>query len=334
MLHSVKRIIISPGEPAGIGPDLAVKIAQQRWAAELTVVGDPDLLITRAKQLKLPLQLLPFDEKKPSAHQLGTLKIIPVLLNAPCQFGLLDTANAAYVIACLHKATQLCQEKKMDALVTGPVHKAMLNDAGFPFTGHTEFLANACNKEQVVMLFVTPQMKVALATTHLPLAKVSGALTTSLLTQSIRILHDGLVRTFKYKHPTIFVCGLNPHAGENGHLGHEEITVIKPVIDQLRSENIDVIGPLPADTIFTGYYLKKADAILAMYHDQALPVVKYAGFNDAVNVTLGLPIIRTSVDHGTALDLAGSGQADAGSFCAAIELAITLTDQGIQHDKN
>lgn len=324
-LQSIKRIIISPGEPAGIGPDLVVQLAQQIWAAELVVVGDPNLFSERAKLLKLPLQLIPFQLTHATLHQPGNLKIIPVSLKAPCQAGLLNKENASYVIDCLQLATQYCLEKIADALVTGPIHKAILNEAGIAFTGHTEFLANACSKEQVVMLFVTPQMKVALATTHLPLAEVPRAITSHSLTQSIRILHAGLIQLFQYKQPKIVVCGLNPHAGESGYLGQEEITIIKPVIDQLRSENIHVSGPLPADTVFTEYYLKTADAILAMYHDQALPVVKYAGFNQAVNVTLGLPIIRTSVDHGTALNLAGSGQADSGSFSAAIEQAITLS---------
>jgi 4-hydroxythreonine-4-phosphate dehydrogenase len=324
-MKKIPRIILSPGEPAGIGPDLIIQIAQRPWAAELIIVGDADLFIERAKLLKLPLSLTEFNKETPAAnHAPTTLKIIPVPLFHPCYAGTLDKRNADYVMRCLMLATDYCLKNSVDALVTGPVHKGVLNDAGIAFTGHTEFLAKTCQRERVVMLFVTPQMKVAVATTHLPLAKVPEALTLPLLTQSLRILHQGLITLFHCKNPKILVSGLNPHAGENGHLGCEEIDIIQPSLDQLRSEAIDVIGPLPADSLFTEHYLKTADAIFAMYHDQALPVVKYAGFNQAVNVTLGLPIIRTSVDHGTALDLAGTRRADTGSLSAAVELAMAL----------
>ena len=319
---SIKKIIISPGEPAGIGPDIIIQAAQNPWPAELIVIGDPNLFIERARLLKLPLQLIPFDTEHSSSHQPQTLKIIPMPLTARCQPGILNKQNADYVISSLSKAADYCLQGNANALVTGPIQKSILNDAGISFTGHTEFLATLCQAPQAVMLFVTPKMKVALATTHLPLAKVSNAITPALLTSTLRVLHDGMLKLFQCADPKILVCGLNPHAGENGHLGSEEIAIIQPALEKLRAEKINVIGPLPADTIFTEKYLNMADVIFAMYHDQALPVVKFSEFYAAVNVTLGLPIIRTSVDHGTALDLAGSGLADSRSLSAAIKLAI------------
>lgn len=325
-MQDVKRVILSPGEPAGIGPDIIIQIAQHQWPTELAVVGDPELFVQRATRLNLPLELIPITANTgPTTHSAGTLKIISVPLNAPCYPGTLNKENAKYVIECLKQATDACLEKKAAALVTGPIHKGIINDAGIPFQGHTEFLAQYCDAKHVVMLFVTPKMKVALATTHLPLMKVSSTITPDLLSKTIRVLHHALVNWFHCKNPTILVCGLNPHAGEGGHLGREEIEVIQPTIQSLAAENINVIGPLAADTIFTEQSLKKADAILAMYHDQALTVVKYADFHGAVNITLGLPIIRTSVDHGVALDLAGSGAADADSLSAAINSAIEVT---------
>lgn len=320
------RIIITPGEPAGIGPDIVLRIAQQAWPAELIVVADPQLLTTRAQQLKLPIQLLPVDFKKPSSsHQPGMLKILAVPLNTAVTPGILNRDNASYVLECLKKATDACLKKQARALVTGPIHKGIMNEAGIPFSGHTEFLAQYCHAAQSLMLFVTPLLKVALATTHLPLTKVPTAITREHLVKTIQLLHDELQKRFHFVKPTILVCGLNPHAGEMGHLGHEEIDTIEPALEICRTCHINVIGPLPADTVFTDKYIKIADAILAMYHDQALPVVKFQGFGHAINVTLGLPIVRTSVDHGTALDLAGTQQADAGSLSAAIELAIQLT---------
>lgn len=324
-MKTLPRIIITPGEPAGVGPDVTVKIAQQHWPAELIIVADPELLTSRAKILNLPLTLEKIDfTKPPTRHVPGALKIFPVELNTPSTAGTANVENAAYVLKCLETATDFCLEKKAAALVTGPVNKSIINDAGIAFTGHTEFLANRCRSNDVIMLFVADQIKVALVTTHLPLAQVPAAITEKKLTQTIKLLHAELQKQFALTNPKILVCGLNPHAGENGHLGQEEITTIIPVLEKLRAENIDVAGPLPADTIFTEKYLSQADAILAMYHDQALPVVKYLGFGHAVNVTLGLPIIRTSVDHGTAFDVAGTEQADAGSLVAAIELAIQL----------
>ncbi len=319
------RIIITPGEPAGVGPDVVLQIAQKNWNAELVVVCDPDLLQERTKLLKLPIQLTPLDfNPSPNPHQPGTLKIIPLKLKAPCKAGQLDPNNASYVIESLEIATDYCLQHKAHALVTGPVHKAVLNDAGIHFSGHTEFLAKRCNVKQSLMLFVVDTLKVALATTHIPLSEVPKKITTDHLLLQLRLLHRELQKRFSNPNPHILVCGLNPHAGESGYLGKEEIQIITPALNQLRNENINVTGPLPADTIFTEKHLKTADAIFAMYHDQALPVVKYLGFDHAVNVTLGLPIIRTSVDHGTALDLAGTGKANAGSLSASISLAISL----------
>jgi 4-hydroxythreonine-4-phosphate dehydrogenase len=324
----IPRIIITPGEPAGIGPDLVLQIAQQSWPAELIIVCDPDLLLKRAKQLQLPIQLTTLDLNQPAqAHQPSALKIIPLKLNAPCTAGQLNSHNANYVINSLKLAADYCLEKKADALVTGPIHKAALNEAGISFSGHTEFLAQHCNAKQTLMLFVVDKLKVALATTHIPLAEVPKKITREYLLNTLRLLHHELQNYFSKPNPHILVCGLNPHAGESGYLGKEEIEIITPALDLLRSEKINVTGPLPADTIFTEKYLTSADAIVAMYHDQALPVIKYLGFDRAVNVTLGLPIIRTSVDHGTALDLAGTGKTNPGSLTAAIRLAMSFINR-------
>jgi 4-hydroxythreonine-4-phosphate dehydrogenase len=316
-MQRVPRILITPGEPAGIGPEITAKIAQLSWNAELICVCDPELL------LPLPVQII--DLKNPAEiHQPGILKCIPVKLSSPCIPGKLNLDNANYVLECLKIATAICIQTGA-ALVTGPVNKSIINDAGIAFTGHTEFLAQQCQVKNPIMLFVADQLRVALATTHLPLAEVSKNITQEKLISTLRLLHQELQKKFRITHPKILICGLNPHAGEMGHLGREEIDTIEPALKQLRAENIDVIGPLAADTIFTEKYLKMADAVLAMYHDQALPVVKYLSFGHAVNVTLGLPIVRTSVDHGTALDIAGTKSADAGSLVSAIQLAIELS---------
>jgi 4-hydroxythreonine-4-phosphate dehydrogenase len=283
-------------------------------------------LLARAKLIDLPLSLTETSlTESAQTHSPGALKIIPVKSSAPCTPGILDIANASFVMECLTIATDLCLNRKANALVTGPVQKSVMNDAGIAFTGHTEFLAARCKAEQVLMLFVVDQLKVALVTTHLPLSQVSEAITQKKLIETIRLLNDGIQSRFGILNPRILVSGLNPHAGEQGHLGREEINIIEPTLALLRKENINLIGPLPADTLFTQKYLDTADVILAMYHDQALPVVKYLGFDRAVNVTLGLPIIRTSVDHGTALDIAGSQKANPGSLQEAIKLAIKLT---------
>jgi 4-hydroxythreonine-4-phosphate dehydrogenase len=326
------RIAITAGEPAGIGPDLIIEVAQRSWPCELVVVADPDLLIQRAQQLQLPLTLNTFDKnKKPAVTQEGHLTILPATLNKPCKPGILDKANSAYVLHTLRKAVEGCEQELFAAMVTAPVHKGIINDAGITFSGHTEFLAALTYTPQVVMLLAAPSLRVALATTHLPLSQVPSHITVHGLQNTLRILHSDLVTRFSIANPRIYVCGLNPHAGEGGYLGREEIDIISPALDTLRKEGMDLIGPLPADTLFTPPYLSNADAVLAMYHDQGLPVLKNIGFGQSVNITLGLPIIRTSVDHGTALDLAGTGKADAGSLIAAIDMAIELATKNKHH---
>jgi 4-hydroxythreonine-4-phosphate dehydrogenase len=317
------RLALTPGEPAGIGPDLCVQIAQQAHSVERVVLADPDLLAARAKQLGLPLTLRTYDaNRSPAPSRAGELTVLPVMTAVPAAAGRLDARNAAYVLDCLARAVDGCMGGEFAALVTGPVHKGVINDAGVPFTGHTEFLAERTGTARVVMMLATPGLRVALATTHLPLRAVADAITPALLEEVIGILHHDLVRRFRLENPRILVCGLNPHAGEGGHLGREEIEVMTPVLERLRRNGMNLIGPLPADTAFVPTHLEGADAVLAMYHDQGLPVLKHKGFGHAVNVTLGLPMIRTSVDHGTALDLAGSGRADIGSLEYAIKVAL------------
>lgn len=319
------RIALTPGEPAGIGPDICIMLAQHAQNAELIAVADPNLLRARAARLGLPLMLRECQTTappRPSAP--GELTIMPVTLAHPTIPGKLDVANAPYVLQTLRAAVELCTSRTAAALATGPVHKGIINDAGIAFTGHTEFLAELTAAPQVVMMLATAGLRVALTTTHLPLHEVSGAITRSLLERIVRVLDSDLRARFGIATPRILVCGLNPHAGEGGHLGREEIDVIEPVLEHLRGEGYLLRGPLPADTLFTGKYLADADAVLAMYHDQGLPVLKYAGFGNAINVTLGLPIIRTSVDHGTALDLAGTGRADITSMQLAVATALAM----------
>lgn len=324
-MPSIPRITISAGEPAGIGPDLCLQLAQTAHAAELVVIADPALLAARAAQLGLDVELTTFDVDATSQpSRAGRLLVLPVSLRAPVHTGRLNAANSAYVLECLDVAVDGCRNGLFDALVTGPVHKGVINDAGFPFIGHTEYLAERCGTARVVMMLATEGLRVALATTHLPLAAVSAALTRDDLATTLRILIDALQRRFGIAHPRILVCGLNPHAGEGGHLGHEEIEIIAPVLERLRGGEAELLGPLPADTLFTPKYLESADAVLAMYHDQGLPVLKFKGFGRAVNITLGLPFIRTSVDHGTALDLAGTGRGDIGSLETAIAVALEM----------
>lgn len=338
-MSALPRIVITPGEPAGIGPDLICEIAQQRWAAELVAVADPELLAQRAAMLGLPLRLVPFDpEQPPQASLPGELQLLPVSLATPARIGMLDVRNAPYVLDTLRQAADCCLLAQAQALVTGPVQKSVINDAGIAFSGHTEFLAQYCAERQrvspsparsasaphPVMMLVAGSLRVALLTTHLPLHAVPAAITAATLKLTLEILDADLRHRFGIAQPRILVCGLNPHAGESGHLGREEIDIIEPALEVARAAGINAIGPLPADTLFTPKYLDHADAVLAMYHDQGLPVLKYAGFGQAINITLGLPIIRTSVDHGTALDLAGSGKAQAGSLRAALQLAIEL----------
>lgn len=322
---ALARIFLTPGEPAGIGPDLAVLLAQRTLPAQIVAVADPALLRERARRLRKPLALAEFDAAAPPArHRPGCLWIVPVALAAPARPGALNPANAEYVLETLRAAVRACRRGAGQALVTGPVHKGVINDAGFEFSGHTEFLAGLTGGATAVMMLATPTLRVALATTHLPLREVAAAVTRARLKEVIRVLAADLRSRFGIRRPRILVAGLNPHAGEGGHLGREEIEVIEPVLRQLRGDNLELTGPLPADTLFTPKYLRTADAVLAMYHDQGLPVLKYQGFGKAVNITLGLPIIRTSVDHGTALELAGTGKADPGSLLAAIRMAAQL----------
>lgn len=319
------RVVITPGEPAGIGPDLAIQLAQRDWPLELVVCADASLLTERAKLLGLPLTLLPYVPEQPAKPQrAGTLTLLPVALHAPVTPGELNVENGRYVVETLARACDGCLNGEFAALVTGPVHKGIINDAGIPFTGHTEFFEERSGAAKVVMMLATEELRVALATTHLPLKAVSDAITPDLLREVITILHDDLRNKFGLAEPHVLVCGLNPHAGEGGHMGTEEIDTIIPVLEEMRAKGMNLSGPLPADTLFQPKYLDHADAVLAMYHDQGLPVLKYQGFGRGVNITLGLPFIRTSVDHGTALELAGLGKADVGSFITALNLAIKM----------
>ncbi|HGX94263.1 MAG TPA: 4-hydroxythreonine-4-phosphate dehydrogenase PdxA [Candidatus Tenderia sp.] len=326
MSETIHRIAVTPGEPAGIGPDLIVSLAQQPLDAEVVAIADPELLRQRAEALGIELTLITLDpQQPPQRSRPGTLRIHPIALKQPASAGHLAPANAAYVLETLSHATAGCLDGRYAALVTGPVHKGVINEAGVPFSGHTEFLADHTDTDQVVMMLTTAGLRVALATTHLPLREVADAITPARLEKVIRILHHDLQHKYGIQQPRILVCGLNPHAGEDGHLGHEEIDVIIPVLDRLRGEGMQLVGPLPADTLYVPRFLQEADATLAMYHDQGLPVLKHKGFGQAINVTLGLPIIRTSVDHGTALELAGSGQASYHSLAAALEAAIDMS---------
>lgn len=321
---TTEALALTAGEPAGIGPDLCVLIAQQSWPVPLVVIADPELLQDRAGRLGLPIRLLPIGAGTPEQPAPpGALYIAEVPLAIPSEPCRLHSDNARYVLDTLSKAVDGCLDGRYGAMVTAPVHKGIINEAGIAFTGHTEFLAQRSGGQPVMML-ACPGLRVALATTHLPLREVADAITTARLERVLTTLEHDLIRRFGISEPRILVCGLNPHAGEGGHLGREEIEVIEPVVQQLRKKGMRVEGPLPADTLFNEQRLQKADAVLAMYHDQGLPVLKYKGFGNAVNITLGLPLIRTSVDHGTALDLAGTGRCDPGSLQAAIKAAIGM----------
>ncbi len=329
-LDPVFRFAVTTGEPAGIGPDLCIQLAQKAQTNELVHFADPDLLLARADELGLPIRLRYFDtEQPPAPTAAGELCVFPIPLAQPCSAGVLNTANAAYVLETLRQATDGCLTGQFAGVITAPVHKGIINDAGIPFSGHTEFLQAQCHVNDVVMMLASENLRVALVTTHLPLSAVSAAITPAKLSRICRILHQDLVTKFGIANPRILVCGLNPHAGESGHLGREEIEVIEPTLQRLRNEGLNLIGPLPADTLYTAHHLKDADATLAMYHDQGLPVLKYQGFGQAVNITLGLPIIRTSVDHGTALDLAGTGKADLGSLQTAIRYASLMASASL-----
>ena len=322
--NTIRRIALTPGEPAGIGPDLCLQLAQQDLPCQLIAIASPELLLQRAEQLGLAIRINEFDSSLPITPQAaGCLTVLPVELTEPALCGQLNPLNSRYVLKTITKATKGCLDGLFDAMVTGPVHKGIINDAGFAFSGHTEYIAEITGGHPVMML-ATPGLRVALATTHLALAEVSPAITHTRLRTVLRILDHDLRSRFHIDNPKILVCGLNPHAGESGHLGREEIDIITPVLESLRLQGMNLLGPLPADTAFTAKYLASADAVLAMYHDQGLPVLKYQGFGQAVNITLGLPIIRTSVDHGTALDLAGTGNADLGSLAFALQTALTM----------
>lgn len=320
------KLAITPGEPAGIGPDLIIALAQQTWPVQLVVFANAEMLTNRARLLNLPLELLAYHNVLQPLQQPGQLYIVDIPLAAPVVPGSLTRENGQYVLETLSQACQRNLSGEFAGLVTGPVHKGIINQAGISFSGHTEFFAEQANQSDVVMMLATAGLRVVLATTHIPLADVAKAITSERLTKVIQIVHAELRLKFGIKQPHIFVCGLNPHAGEDGHLGREEIDTIIPTLNALRAQDINLTGPLPADTMFNPKYLAEADAVLAMYHDQGLPVLKYKGFGKAVNITLGLPFIRTSVDHGTALDLAGTGHADTGSFELAIKEAITLAN--------
>lgn len=321
----LSRIAITPGEPAGIGPDLTIMLAQTWRSAEVVAIADTRLLQQRAAQLELPLELRLFDPAAPTADDPpGTLCVMHVPVANDAQPGVLDPGNAAYVLQTLDRAVDGCLDGTFAAMVTAPVHKGVINDAGIDFTGHTEYLAERTRAEPVMML-IAKDLRVALVTTHLALSEVAAHITPDRVERVLRTLHDDLVHRFGIDSPRILIAGLNPHAGEGGHLGREEIDVIAPTIARLSAEGMRLTGPLPADTLFTPQYLAEADAVLAMYHDQGLPVLKFVGFGNGVNITLGLPVVRTSVDHGTALSLAGTGRIDSGSLFAAMELASKLS---------
>lgn len=330
-MQKIARILLTSGEPAGIGPEQIAQLAQKNWPIEWVVIGDTDLIQARAQQIGCPIHCQNFDATlPPTANQKGQVKVWHLPLKAPAKAGVLNMDNAHYVLEMLTLATQSCLNNSFDALVTAPIHKGIINEAGIKFSGHTEFLADKSDTETVVMMLATPGLRVPLVTTHLPLRDIADAITPALLSQVIRITYQSLQQQFGIKQPKLYIAGINPHAGEDGHLGREEIEVMQPVLQQLRAEGMNLIGPLPADTIFTPHYMKDADAMLAMYHDQGLPVLKHVGFGKAVNVTLGLPFIRTSVDHGTALDLAGTGKASVSSFEYAIDVALEMM-QGKTH---
>ncbi|MDD5471121.1 MAG: 4-hydroxythreonine-4-phosphate dehydrogenase PdxA [Sideroxydans sp.] len=313
-------LVITSGEPAGIGPDLCLQLAAE--AQPLVVIADRELLLQRAMQLGTAIELHDYSSVLPTVD--GKLSVLHMPLRHSVQAGRLDPANAGYVLEMLRRATQGCMSGEFSGMVTAPVHKGVINDAGVAFTGHTEFLAEQTHTPLVVMMLAGGGMRVALATTHLPLREVADAITAQLLEQILRILHRDLQRRCGIIQPRILVAGLNPHAGEGGHLGREEIDVMIPVLDKLRREGMNVSEPLPADTLFAAHRLRESDAVLAMYHDQGLPVLKHASFGEGVNITLGMPIIRTSVDHGTALELAGTGKANVGSLLEAIKVATEM----------
>ena len=321
------RILLTGGDPAGIGPDLILNAAQREFNAEILTVSSPEVLLHRARLLGLPLTLEPFfKDSHPQIHRPGTLGIIPLQETTPAQPGLADAGNSAYVLECIRTATMLCLDGTCDAMVTTPVNKAVINAGGFTFSGHTEFLAHLCGDCFPVMMLQNSSLRVVLVTTHIPLSRVPQVITRELLRQVIEITRAELQLRMGIGDPRLLICGLNPHAGEGGYLGREEQDIIQPELDCLRQRGFNLRGPVPADTAFIRSNLAQVDAVVAMYHDQGLPVLKALGFGESINITLGLPIIRTSVDHGTAYELAGTGKARAGSLLAAIDCAIELAD--------
>lgn len=321
-------IAVTSGEPAGIGPELCLRLNERDFPAHLVVLADRHLLEERARALGIPGDRLVLRDWVPGQpRRSGTLDVLHQPLTTPSRPGCLDPANANYVLGLLDRAMAGCRSGEFAAMVTAPVHKGVINDAGVHFTGHTEYLAEKTNTARVVMMLAGGDLKVALATTHLPLKDVASAITQDSLETTLRILHADMRRKYGLANPRILVAGLNPHAGEGGYLGVEEIEVITPVLDRLRAEGMALIGPLPADTMFTPPMLDQGDCVLAMYHDQGLTALKYASFGNGINVTLGLPIIRSSVDHGTALELAGTGRADPGSLFVAVEQAIAMAQR-------
>lgn len=321
MSAPILRLAITTGEPAGIGPDICLAAQQLQQTHQLILIGDEQLLKDRADALGLTAELPHFD---PQAEAVAGVFLHHVPLTKPVTPGQLDDENSLYVLETLKIAVQGCLDQLWSGIVTAPVHKGIINQAGIPFTGHTEYFRDYCGCDEVVMMLATTDLKVALVTTHLPLKDVAASCTAERIQRVTRILNHDLKTKFGIAQPRILVAGLNPHAGEDGHLGREELDVIIPALNTLRDEGLDLQGPLPADTLFTPKYLDHADAALAMYHDQGLPVLKFHGFGRAANITLGLPVIRTSVDHGTALTLAGTGSADAGSLLTAIEVAAQM----------
>ena len=314
---------ITSGEPAGIGPDVCLDLPQFQLPARCVVLADIDLMRERARLLGKDVQIVPYQaDKLPSDS--NTVEVLHLPVAEPVQAGILNVNNAPYVIDLLDRAHQGIVTGEFAGMVTAPLHKGIINDAGKPFSGHTEYLADISHTPQVVMMLAGGGLRVALVTTHLPLKDIAAQITPELLSSVIHILHNDLQHKFHIENPRILVTGLNPHAGEQGHLGHEELDVIIPTLQKLQADGLDIKGPYPADTVFEPFILKDGDAVLAMYHDQGLPVLKYASFGKGVNITLGLPFIRTSVDHGTALDLAGTGRAMSGSLQAAVEYALQM----------
>lgn len=320
----IPRIAITTGEPAGIGPDICLELSSRDWPVELVLLGNRSLLEQRAELLNLKIDLVPFEKDSPKCTTIGRIAVLDLPLLSNVEPGTLNPMNAVHVVEMLKQAGEGCLGNTFSAIVTAPVQKSVINDAGLPFSGHTEFFAELCGAKRVVMMLASKELRVALATTHLPLREVADAINEELLIEIITTLNHDLKMKFGIQHPRIQVCGLNPHAGEDGHLGKEEQEIISPTLEKLRQQGINLTGPVAADTAFNQDRLENFDAVLAMYHDQGLPTLKHQAFGDAINITLGLPIIRTSVDHGTALDMAGTGQASASSLFTATELAIAM----------